>query len=270
MAAVLQWAKDNNRIVETSGAHNEVSSTTVKYGGQELVDLDGSYSYSGGGDACRIEYSDGQFTVDDTNDYSDYPVLYISWYGAVMICNWLTEMRDGNTDNLVYTGIDDNWIHTETSEDRTKNGFRLPGEWEWEYAGRYRGDDSTNTVSGYSNPYFTKGNSASGATADYNDADACKEVAWYSANSGTGGGTSNRSSHPVGGKAANTLGLYDMSGNVFEWCFDDYDGNGTFRVQRGGNWYNLANALQLGNRSNYTFPSNTHYYIGFRLCRTAD
>ncbi len=176
VTAVLQWAYDNGKFdTGDSGAHNYLNEDTVKYGGKELVDLDESN--------CRIGYDEttNRFAADV--GYTDHPAVEISWYGAVMICNWLTEMRDGNTDNLVYTGIDADWDHTETSEDRTKTGFRLPGEWEWEYAGRYRGDDSTNTVNGYTNPYFTKGNSASGATADYNDADACKAVAFYSGSS---------------------------------------------------------------------------------------
>ncbi len=262
VAAVLQWAKDNNRIAETAGAHNEVNSTTVKYGGRELIDLDGQYYYSGNADSCRINYADGLFTVDD--DYDNHPVIYISWYGAVMICNWLTEMRDGNTDNVVYTGIDETWQQAEMLKENSKNGYRLPGEWEWEYAGRYRGTNTENTVAGYTNPCFTKGDSASGAAANWTNADACKLVAWYSANSGTDGGASNRKSHPVGGKTANTLGLYDISGNVWELCFD---AGGTDFVGRGGSWLCCENLLQLGFRTGYLGPD---YSLGFRLCRTAD
>ncbi len=261
VAAVLQWAYNNGKFdTGDSSAHNylnEDDADTVKYGNQELVDLDES--------SCRIDYdkTTNQFTADA--GYTDHPVVEISWYGAVMICNWLTEMRDGNTNNVVYTGIDTDWDHAETLEDRTKTGYRLPDEWEWEYAGRYRGNDNTNIVEDnagnplYTNPYFTKGNSASGATADYNDANACQAVAWYDANSGD-------RTHPVGGKTANTLGLYDMSGNVWEWCFEK---GGAHRVLRGGSWYYNAFYLRLGNRIGL-YPSNTRSSIGFRLCRTAD
>jgi formylglycine-generating enzyme required for sulfatase activity len=65
-------------------------------------------------------------------------------------------------------------------------GFRLPSSNEWELAARWRGSDPTNTVSGYTNPYFTKGDSASGATADYNDTAASGDVAWYDGNAGGG------------------------------------------------------------------------------------
>ncbi len=144
-------------------------------------------------------------------------------------------------------------------ENRTQTGYRLPGEWEWEYAGRYRGNDNTNTVNNYSNPYYTKGNSASGATGPYTDAAACQAVAWYGANSGD-------HTHLVGGRTANTLGLYDMSGNVCEWCFDDHYID---RASCGGDWYSNAVELQLGARIGEN-PSHTLNFIGFRLCRTAD
>ncbi len=267
VAAVLQWAKDNGMFdTEDSSAHNylnENDANTVKYGNQELVDLDNSY--------CRISYdkTTSQFTVD--NGYTDHPVVEISWYGAVIICNWLTEIRDGNTDNLVYAGIDTDWDDDETVEDRTKTGFRLPGEWEWEYAGRYRGNDSVNTVdkkdgSGnllYTNPYFTKGNSASGATeaAGNNDTTRAVAVFYYSSPTPTEAAVVKSL---VNG--TNTLGLYDMSGNVWEWCFNKI---GTNRVICGGCWSSYAGPLHLGNRSNY-LPSNTYSGIGFRLCRTAD
>ena len=252
VAEVYQWACDNNRFNTTnSGAHNYLSTTTVKHGGQELLDLDDGSNY------CKINYDgNGHFTVD--NGYDDHPVVNISWYGAIMFCNWLTEMRDGNTDNLVYGGIDTSWDHTETTEDISKNGYRLPGSYEWEYAARYRSDSTNAALPGtYSNPWYTKGNSASDATADYNNSTATGEVAWYSTNSGN-------LLHAVKEKRVNDLGLFDMSGNVLEWCFTQDTPD---RVARGGSWDDAADTLRVGN-VNGDSPDSEGRHIGFRLCRT--
>lgn len=140
---------------------------------------------------------------------------------------------------------------------------------EWELAARYRGSDSTNTVSGYPNPYFTKGNSASGATKAYNDADvdATKAVAWYWGNSQVSSDPDIiYSTHPVGQKptGGNTLGLYDMCGNVWEWCFDK---SGSYRGERGGCWFVGANNLQIGDMG-IDYPDNADSCHGFRPVRT--
>ena len=245
-AAILQWAKDNGKLnTSDSEAHNFLNATKVKYGKQELLDLDD--------EDCKITYSNGTFSAE--SGYEQHPVVEVSWYGAVMLCNWLTEMRDGDTSNVVYTGMptDGNtWNDDNTSENLTKTGYRLPGKYEWECAARYRGDDNTNTVTGYSNPCWTKGDSASGATA--NDATARGEVAWYDSNSGG-------ELHEVAQKTANALGIYDMSGSVWEWCFTD---SSIDRVVRGGSWDNTASYIQVGN---YGAASPFNGY-GFRLFRT--
>ncbi|GAH28594.1 unnamed protein product, partial [marine sediment metagenome] len=144
------------------------------------------------------------------------------------------------------------------------NGYRLPTEAEWEYASRYRdGSD------------WTPGDYASGATADYNDAGATGLVAWYFDNSDS-------STHPVGEKNANALGINDMSGNVFEWCWDWYaasygdgpftdpygpDPAGTHRLKRGGSWGGGAFNLQCAGRDN-DFPYFEGSGFGFRPVRT--
>jgi formylglycine-generating enzyme required for sulfatase activity len=142
------------------------------------------------------------------------------------------------------------------------NGFRLPTEGEWQFAASYI--DGTN---------WYMYNYASGATANYNDAAATGLVAWYSANTTV--------PHNVGEKNPDALGIYDMSGNVMEWCWDwsntyptsaqtDYRGpdNGDGREIRGG-YYNNSSAsyLQIGFRQPYN-PYQEYYGLGFRLAKT--
>ena len=131
--------------------------------------------------------------------------------------------------------------------------YRLPTEAEWEYAAR---------SGGKSEKY-----------AGGNDVDA---VAWYDGNSG-------RETHPVGQKQPNGLGLYDMSGNVWEWCSDWYgekyygqsfrdnpDGpsSGSYRVLRGGSWGDDPWGVRVANRGRYV-PVDRFYNIGFRLAGPA-
>jgi formylglycine-generating enzyme required for sulfatase activity len=132
--------------------------------------------------------------------------------------------------------------------------MRLPSEAEWEYACRA----GTTTA-------FNNGSS--------NDA-TVGTIAWYSANSGN-------QNHAVGGRAANALGLYDMSGNVWEWVNDWYDGSyysvspstnplgpvtGTYGVIRGGSWIPTAFAARSSHRLPFP-PGDSYSTIGFRVAR---
>ena len=125
--------------------------------------------------------------------------------------------------------------------------FRLPTEEEWEYACR------------------------AGSTGDY-----CKladgteitkstlgEVAWYD-------GNSDSKTHPVGQKKPNAFGLYDMHGNVWEWCEDLYRAGNSNRVYRGGSWSDSSWRCAAGNNRVCDYPVNRYYYLGFRLAASQD
>jgi formylglycine-generating enzyme required for sulfatase activity len=134
-------------------------------------------------------------------------------------------------------------------------GFRLPTSDQWEMAARWRGHDSTNTQ-GNSR---TNSDSASGATASYRDAAATGAVAWYYDNSSK--------THPVKEKAGNRHGLYDMSGNVSEWC-DTWQTLNYYHSIRGGGWSSNGEDLQAGVWK-WTHPGNAYNFYGFRIARKA-
>ncbi len=155
-----------------------------------------------------------------TETRKNHPVTIISWQDCIVWCNAYTEKTMGVSECVYRTSDADtsvirqasNATHanlniTQMKNNMAKKGFRLPTEAEWEYAARY---DPTAANS------FISTNYASGAT--HNTPDATKAVAWIAENSGN-------KTHPVGERAPNALGLYDMSGNVWEWCFDLYGDN---------------------------------------------
>jgi formylglycine-generating enzyme required for sulfatase activity/TolB-like protein len=174
----------------------------------------------------------------------NYPMYYVSWYEAVEYCNKLS-IKEGLTP--AYRGSGDN-----ITCDWNASGYRLPTEAEWEYA--------------------AKGGIKDLLTATYSGSNSVDAVAWYD-------GNSRNSTHTVGTKAHNSLGLYDMSGNVWEWCWDWFGNyssgtqdnprgavSGADRVLRGGSWSNSAANVRSASRYSYT-PSYRSISIGFRLVR---
>lgn len=145
----------------------------------------------------------------------NHPVEKVNWYDAVYFCNKLSEKFgytpvysvNGTTDltKWNYTPHNGNSIRGNVTQNTNANGFRLPTVEEWEYAAK------------------------GGQNYTYSGSNNLDEVGWYDYNSG------NRT-HPVAQKKANGYGLYDMSGNVWEWCWDVAPDNGDYRYNRGGGY----------------------------------
>ena len=155
------------------------------------------------------------------------PVENVSWYDAVAYCNKLSEMA-GLT--KYYNIIDTNVTII------GGKGYRLPTDAEWEFAAR-----GGNKSAGYK----------------YSGSNNIDEVAEYD----------NKSTKPVGGRKANELGLYDMSGNVYEWCYNCYGYEDSQRVFRGGSFRSSTDQCILTYRKSNS-PYTRLELIGFRLARS--
>jgi formylglycine-generating enzyme required for sulfatase activity len=174
---------------------------------------------------------------------ADYPVYHVSWEDIV-----------GTSDSVGYTvnGISyytNGFCYKLSQLVGGGKQFRLPTEAEWEYAAK--GGQQTHNYT-------------------YSGSNTIDDVAWYGDNAGSG-------SAAVGTKAANELGIYDMSGNVWEWCSDGYDSSypsGTSnptgvasdsaRVGRGGSWNGGAPGCAISDRGS-GMPSSRYNDLGFRL-----
>ncbi|WP_162523819.1 SUMF1/EgtB/PvdO family nonheme iron enzyme [Flavobacterium sp. LMO8] len=176
----------------------------------------------------------------------NYPINGITWNEAIAYCNWLSK-----TEKLqpAYTKKGPNIIC-----DFNANGYRLPTEAEWEFAAKGGKNSKSYNFSGSNN---------------------LDEVAWHK-------GNSKKTPHTVGTKNHNEIGIYDMSGNVWEWCWDWYNkdfykmekGNnphgpemGDRRTVRGGSWDSQPNYVRPANRIS-TEPNKTHEFYGFRIVKT--
>lgn len=158
------------------------------------------------------------------------PVETVSWWDAVRHCNARSEAEG-------FTAAYELDEAAERAEwDRSADGYRLPTEAEWEYACR----------AGTTGPRYG----------------VLGEIAWYRDNSGG-------RIHQVAGKRANPWGLYDLLGNIWEWCWDRYDPEvyDTYRVLRGGGWYDQhwSCRASVRRRSHPTFRIDD---TGFRLARS--
>jgi len=208
------------------------------------------------------------------------PAYNVNWYHAIAFCNKLS-IREGLKPVYSVRGITDwaalpfasipttnsNVVWDTVVATWTNNGYRLPTEMEWMWAamgapadGRGGGTNTTGYLKGYAGSIEGAGRTNIG------------NFAWYRVNSG-------EITHPVGTKLANELGLHDMSGNVWEWCWDshgaypagiltDYRGAtlDAGRVVRGGGWNGVALCCAVASRS-YSFSRYEFKGAGFRVVR---
>jgi sulfatase modifying factor 1 len=177
----------------------------------------------------------------------NFPMHHVNWYDAIEYCNWLS--ASNGLDKCYVKNADGGW-----DLDRSKNGYRLPTEAEWEFAARGGNKSQKFKYSGS------------------NDINA---VAWYDETSKLTGPKNIKTKKP------NELGIYDMSGNVWEWCSDYYKSNfysqspGTdpfcstpmpYRVLRGGSWHYRAELATVTSRDGPK-AGMTNYNYGFRVAK---
>jgi len=197
---------------------------------------------------------------------NNLPVETVSWYDCIEYCNarsiheklspYYTIDKNKKDKSNPYDMDDVKWT---IMPNATANGYRLPTEAEWEYAARGGQLSKSYLYSGSSN---------------------IEDVAWYWQNSGDKYLTeawswpllvkNNNRTKPVGGKAPNELGIYDMSGNVREWCWDWREGSSVEdpagRIWKGGGWigadFCCQSAFKASHQANGKGPDQ-----GFRVCR---
>ena len=175
------------------------------------------------------------------------PVERVSWYDAIYFCNLLSEIEgktpvysvngSSNIKAWEYTPHKGESISNKVEQNITADGYRLPTEKEWEYAAK------------------------GGEEFKYSGSDNDDEVGWHAFNS-------HNKTHPVAQKKANGYGLYDMSGNVWEWCWDVNPKYSNCRYYRGGG-YDYTGGCKVSDRDYYSHAYSQYGNLGFRIVYSA-
>jgi formylglycine-generating enzyme required for sulfatase activity len=211
----------------------------------------------------KYEITQAQYASFDPDHVSgfageNHPVEEVTWIDAAWFCNWLSE-QEGYEKFYIDSTLENDTLAVIMNWEA--DGYRLPTEAEWEYACR-----SNSVLDFYSDSLHE-------AYCDPVDPNL-DEIAWYCGNAGD-------QTHEVGGKNPIGFGLYDMNGNVWEWCNDWYwdypedpqvdpvgppSGNG--RAKRGGGWSSYGSQCRSSTRSTFG-PGGKSNDIGFRVARPA-
>lgn len=255
------------------------------------------------GKGCYTFTSGFQAGVNIATTEDQQPVAKVNWRNSVIWCNAYTEWYNANKNpstllSVVYRDSSNNILRDATQKTGsiydvdvatyngavvwnagatspagypgvpTSTGFRLPTSEEWEFTARLQ-KDTVNYVASVpyasgvdingTTYYYTKGDSASGADENYSKP-VTKDFAWYNSNADS-------KTHEVGLKNANDLNIFDMGGNLAEWCFDSYNANSTSRILRGGRWNGAVSSLRTGAWERLA-PQQVSESTGFRVSQT--
>ncbi len=244
---MVQWAYDQGYVAAGGGVvYDRLDWRTAKEAPLLYMAAVGS----------EITFSDGVFSLRDAGHgiNPDHPVKEVTWYGAVAYCDWLS-LEEGLWRAYDHT----TWI-CNSGDPYSARGFRLPTEAEWEYVAQY--DDERIYPWG-------------------NESPSCDRANYSSCNTGWTAPVGTQAAGPekvIGGK-----GLYDMAGNVWEWCNDWHDclgtapmenppgpSAGTFHVFRGGSWGSDVQYLPRAYRYQFGNPRFRNANTGFRVARTVN